>query len=213
MFGVSAGVRGPGSSVSILIWRRIARSGVRISVKEIDFSPPRAFQSLPLGPPPKPLFSRYSPSFPRAKRPERDVGQSRLSRDEVKNEWSHTWTPRICVHAMDMGLLYLFHHKTLWPVMWRGCAEGIVGHVPGRRPVTGACFLVTFVQDWEWPLVNHDHQIVFVRQQIADFYHLQILRMPLGPTQPPAQPISGVMQSGHAAVPPAPYAFTVWCGA
>jgi hypothetical protein len=56
MFGVSAGVRDPGSAVSIVTWLRVARSGVRISVREIDFVPLRAVQPDLCGPPPSPCL-------------------------------------------------------------------------------------------------------------------------------------------------------------
>jgi hypothetical protein len=117
MFGVSARIRDPGSSVRIVTLLRVARSGVRISVRELDFCLPRTVQPDLCAPPPKPLFSRYSRSFPKVKRLGREVGQSLLSRAKAKNECSHTSTPRICVHAVDVGLLYLFHHITLWSVI------------------------------------------------------------------------------------------------
>jgi len=141
MFGVSAGVREPGNSVSIVIWRRIARSGVRISVKEIDFLHPEPSNST-FGPPKAPI--QQVPTFSEIKAAGAWCWPV-LSRD-VKNQWSHTSTPRIRVHALDMGLLSLFHHMTLWPAMWPCCAGGIVGHVPGRRVQSQErAFLVTFL--------------------------------------------------------------------
>jgi hypothetical protein len=74
--------------------------------------------------------------------------------------------------------------------------------------VTRTCLLatswpnVTFLHDWEWLLVNHDHQVVCVRHHITDFYLLQSVRMPMGPTQPPDQSILGVIRSGRGFIPP-----------
>jgi hypothetical protein len=47
--------------------------------------------------PTSPLFSGYSGSSSGIKRPGRDVDQSSPPSAEVKNEWSYTSTPIVCL--------------------------------------------------------------------------------------------------------------------
>ena len=43
--------------------------------------------------------------FPGAKWPGHDVDHSSLSSAEVKNEWSYTSAPSICIHRIDRNTL------------------------------------------------------------------------------------------------------------
>jgi hypothetical protein len=47
------------------------------------------------------LFSRYMDYFLRVKRPERQVGHLPPSCAEVKDKWSYTLTPPICLQGVD----------------------------------------------------------------------------------------------------------------
>ena len=49
------------------------------------------------------LFNGYRYSFPHVSRPGREVDRSPLSGDEVKNEWSYTFSPLICFNGVDRG--------------------------------------------------------------------------------------------------------------
>ena len=53
--------------------------------------------------PPSFLFIGYRDTFLGMKRPYCDVYHSRLSNTEVKNEWSYTSTPSVCLHGVDRG--------------------------------------------------------------------------------------------------------------
>jgi len=56
---------------------------------------------LELWGPPSFLFNRYCGSFPGVQQLEHDVDYSTPSNTKVKNKWSYTFTPPICLHGMD----------------------------------------------------------------------------------------------------------------
>jgi hypothetical protein len=66
--------------------------------KRFFFSPKRPDR---LWGPPSPLFNGYRGSFPGLQRPGREVNHSPPSSAEVKNEWSHTSDPPICLHGVN----------------------------------------------------------------------------------------------------------------
>jgi hypothetical protein len=72
---------------------RTGRSGIRIPVG--------ANRPDRLWGPPTPLFNEYRRSFPRLKRPGREVFHSSQSSSEIKNEWIYTSTPPLCFHGVD----------------------------------------------------------------------------------------------------------------
>jgi hypothetical protein len=66
----------------------------------------RDFFSFPKRPdrlwgPPSLLFNGYRGTFPEVKWPEREVNHSSPSSAEIKNEWSYTSAPHICLHGME----------------------------------------------------------------------------------------------------------------
>ena len=86
------------SPVGLATRFRSARSGVRIPATIRNISvPPNAWvpASFIQG------FIRYRSSFPRVKRPGRDLDHSHPSSAEIKNGWRHTSTPPICLYGMD----------------------------------------------------------------------------------------------------------------
>jgi hypothetical protein len=90
----------PGTVVDIATRLRAGRSGVRIPAEVRDFS---FLQNLPylLWGLVSLVFNGYQGSFPGVKRPGREVNHSPPSSAEVKNEWSYTSTPPICLHCVD----------------------------------------------------------------------------------------------------------------
>jgi hypothetical protein len=46
------------------------------------------------------LFKEYREAFQGVKRPQHDVDPSSLSKAEVKNKWSYTSTPLMCLHGV-----------------------------------------------------------------------------------------------------------------
>ena len=54
------------------------------------------------------LLSRYQGSFLRVKQQGCDVDHSPPSSVKIKNEWSYTFNPLICIHGMDKGNCILF---------------------------------------------------------------------------------------------------------
>jgi hypothetical protein len=82
------------------------RFGVQIQVRaRVSFS---KSSRPPLGPT-QPVINRHRGPFPGVKRPGRDVNHSPSS-VEVKNEWSYTSTPIICLHGVDMDN-FIFYIK------------------------------------------------------------------------------------------------------
>jgi hypothetical protein len=76
--------------------------------------------SRPAGGPTSLLFNWYRPSFTRINPPGREDNHISPSTTEVKNEWSYTSTPHICLHGVDRKKLYLlplpnfiFYHPPL----------------------------------------------------------------------------------------------------
>jgi hypothetical protein len=59
------------------------------------------------------LFSCYLGSFPVAKVSGREIVDSSLSSVEVKNKWSYTTIPLICLHSMDRNnfTLHTFYQE------------------------------------------------------------------------------------------------------
>jgi hypothetical protein len=79
--------------------------------------------------PPSLLYHGYRCSFPRVKRPGRGVGHSPVSSAELKNEWSCTANPKLCLEWQDMGWLLALKEFTL---------QIFKNWIPHRRP-TGYC--------------------------------------------------------------------------
>jgi hypothetical protein len=67
--------------------------------------------------PPSRLFNAYRFFFLRVKRPGRDANQSSPSSAVVKNEWSCTSVPPVCLHGVDKFLFYRswFIAVNVWP--------------------------------------------------------------------------------------------------
>jgi hypothetical protein len=59
------------------------------------------------------VFNGYRGSFPGVKRPQREVDHSSPSSAVVRNEWSYTSAPPICLHGMDMD------NSTFNPFTWK----------------------------------------------------------------------------------------------
>jgi hypothetical protein len=57
--------------------------------------------------PPSLQGTKYRGSFPGVKRPWRDVDHPLPPCAEVKNEWSYTSTPQICLNGVERDNLYL----------------------------------------------------------------------------------------------------------
>ena len=74
------------------------RSGAREPVESRDFL--LASPSKPALGPTQPLFSVYRGSFPGVKQLGREVKHSFPSSAEVKNEWSCTTMPPMCLHSL-----------------------------------------------------------------------------------------------------------------
>jgi hypothetical protein len=54
--------------------------------------------------PPSFLFNGYTGSFPRVQQLEHDVDYSPASSTKVKNKWSYTSTPPICLHGINRDI-------------------------------------------------------------------------------------------------------------
>ena len=92
---------------------RARRTAVRIPATARDYSLLQDIQIgwVPLGL----LFSGYRALFPGVKRPgTTDIDHSPPSSAEVKNGWSYTSTPPICLHGMDRENFTLFSPH-VWP--------------------------------------------------------------------------------------------------
>ena len=57
--------------------------------------------------PPSLLINGYRGYFPGIKRPGRDYRHSPPSSVEIKNDWSYTSTPSVCLNGVDRGCTYL----------------------------------------------------------------------------------------------------------
>jgi hypothetical protein len=86
------------------------RSGAREPVDARDFL--LASPSKPALGSTWPLFSVYRGSFPGVKRLGREVQHSLPSSAEVKNEWSCTTTPPMCLHILTRKILRVYATDT-----------------------------------------------------------------------------------------------------
>jgi hypothetical protein len=98
------------SSVDVVTELYTWRCGAQMSLVARDFSSPKR-QKNALRPTQPPIC--WLPELsPGVKRPGREVNHKHLSRAEVKNKWSYTCTPSICLRRVD----FTFHllPVTLW---------------------------------------------------------------------------------------------------
>ena len=72
--------------------------------------------------PPILLLNGYQGSLPGVKRPTRKVGHSAFFIAEVKNQWSCTSAPAICLHGVDNLTLFL-----------KGGSEAVAKRLPTTR--------------------------------------------------------------------------------
>jgi len=68
--------------------------------------------------PPSFLFNGYIGSFPRVQQLEHDVDYSPASGTKVKNKWSYTSTPHICLHGMNRDFSFSnVQFSVQWSIM------------------------------------------------------------------------------------------------
>ena len=91
--------------------------------------------------PPSLLLNGYRVSFPRVKWPLREVNHSPPSSAEVKNKWSYTSTPPICIHGVDReNFNFVGRQNTI--LHWENCTRWILGYEIYLR------YLVTYFVIW-----------------------------------------------------------------
>jgi hypothetical protein len=91
-------VLGPAECNRFVDWGKAGRFGVRIHA-EAPFVPSKYPHKLCA--PPSPLFSRYRFPFAGVRLPGYEGNHSPPSSAEVKNVWSYTSTPPICLQGVD----------------------------------------------------------------------------------------------------------------
>jgi hypothetical protein len=102
--------------VGITTRLRSGRSMVRISLTARDFSLLQKESQHRLLGLPGFLFCVYRGSFPGVKRPGSEVNHSPSSSADIKNEWSYTSTPPLCVHGMDKDNCTVLPFPSSWVV-------------------------------------------------------------------------------------------------
>jgi len=100
--------------------------------------------------PPSLLYLGYQRSFPRVKRPGLGVGHSPVSSAEVKNEWSCTANPKLCLEW----------HDRRWPLALNEFTLQIVKNwIPHKRPIgychVRKCSLVIMRILWRHIYISH----------------------------------------------------------